>query len=145
MLKEFKEFISRGNVLDLAVAVIIGAAFGKIITALVEGVLMPPIGLLLGKVDFSSLFIALDRSKAIPESLKAAKDAGIPVIAYGQFLNEVITFLIVALAVFVVVKQANRFKAPDAPAPAPATKECPFCASSIPVKATRCPQCTSAL
>jgi large conductance mechanosensitive channel len=145
MLKEFKEFISRGNVLDLAVAVIIGAAFGKIITALVEGVLMPPIGLLLGKVDFSSLFIALDRSKAIPESLKAAKDAGIPVIAYGQFLNEVITFLIVALAVFVVVKQANRFKAPDAPAPAPATKECPFCTSSIPVKATRCPQCTSAL
>jgi len=142
MLREFKEFISRGNVLDLAVAVIIGAAFGRVITALVEGVLMPPIGLLLGKVDFSSLFIVLDRSKAIPESLKAAKDAGIPVIAYGQFLNEVIGFLIVALAVFVVVKQANRFKAP---APVPATKECPFCASSIPVKATRCPNCTSAL
>jgi large conductance mechanosensitive channel len=143
MLKEFKAFLSRGNVIDLAVAVIIGAAFGKIVTTLVEGVLMPPIGLLLGKVDFSSLFIALDRSKAIPESLKAAKDAGIPVIAYGQFLNEIITFLIVALAVFVVVKQANRFKAPDAPAPA--TKECPFCASVIPLKATRCPNCTSAL
>ena len=144
MLKEFKAFLSRGNVIDLAVAVIIGAAFGKIVTTLVEGVLMPPIGLVLGRVDFSSLFIALDRSKAIPESLKAAKDAGIPVIAYGQLLNEIISFIIVALAVFVVVKQASRLQAP-APAPAPATKECPFCASSIPVKATRCPQCTSAL
>jgi len=143
MLKEFKAFLSRGNVIDLAVAVIIGAAFGKIVTTLVEGVLMPPIGLVLGKVDFSSLFIALDRSKAIPESLKAAKDAGIPVIAYGQLLNEIISFLIVALAVFVVVKQASRFKPPGAPAPP--TKECPFCASAIPVKATRCPNCTSAL
>ena len=143
MLKEFKAFLSRGNVIDLAVAVIIGAAFGKIVTTLVEGVLMPPIGLVLGKVDFSSLFIALDRSKAIPESLKAAKDAGIPVIAYGQLLNEIISFLIVALAVFVVVKQASRFKPPDAPATP--TKECPFCASAIPVKATRCPNCTSAL
>ena len=143
MLKEFKAFISRGNVMDLAVAVIIGAAFGKIVTALVEGVLMPPIGLLLGRVDFSSLFVALDRSKGVPESLKLAKDAGIPVIAYGQLLNEIIGFLIVAAAVFVVVKQANRFKQPDAPPPA--TKECPFCASSIPVKATRCAHCTSAL
>lgn len=143
MLKEFKAFISRGNVMDLAVAVIIGAAFGKIVTALVEGVLMPPIGLLLGRVDFSSLFIALDRSKGVPESLKLAKDAGIPVIAYGQLLNEIIGFLIVAAAVFVVVKQANKFKPPDAPPPA--TKECPFCASSIPAKATRCAHCTSAI
>jgi large conductance mechanosensitive channel len=151
MLKEFKEFISRGNVLDLAVAVIIGAAFGKIITALVEGVLMPPIGMVLGKVDFSSLFIVLDRSKLalLPPgtvlSLKQAKDLAIPVIAYGQFLNEIIGFLIVALAVFLVVKQANRLNPPAAPAPAPATKECPFCASSISLKATRCPNCTSAL
>ena len=148
MLKEFKEFISRGSVLDLAVAVIIGAAFGKIVTALVEGVLMPPIGLALGKVDFASLFIVLDHSKVPPGvalSLKQAKDLAIPVIAYGQFLNEVIGFLIVAFAVFFVVKQANRFKAPDAPAPAPATKDCPFCASSISLKATRCPNCTSAV
>ena len=141
MLKEFKAFLSRGNVIDLAVAVIIGAAFGKIIDHARRGRADAADWTVLGKVDFSSLFIALDRSKAIPESLKTAKDAGIPVIAYGQFLNEVITFLIVALAVFVVVKQANRFKAPDAPAPA--TKECPFCVSAIPVKATRCPQCTS--
>ena len=151
MLKEFKAFISRGNVLDLAVAVIIGAAFGKIITALVEGVLMPPIGMALGKVDFSSLFIVLDHSKdallipGVPLSLAKAKELAIPVIAYGQFLNEVIGFLIVAFAVFLVVKQANRFNPPAAPAPAPATKECPFCASAIPVKATRCPNCTSAL
>jgi large conductance mechanosensitive channel len=145
MLKEFKAFLSRGNVLDLAVAVVIGAAFGRIVTALVEGVLMPPLGLLLGMVDFSSLFIVLDRSKGIPESLKAAKDSGIPVIAYGQLLNEIISFLIVALAVFVLVKQASRFQAPQVAAAAPATKECPFCASSIPAKATRCPNCTSAL
>jgi large conductance mechanosensitive channel len=144
MLKEFKAFISRGNVLDLAVAVIIGAAFGKIVTTLVEGVLMPPIGLLLGKVDFSSLFIALDHSKPIPASLDEAKKAGIPVIAYGQLLNDVVTFLIVAFAVFIVVKQANRLKGPE-PAAAPATKECPFCASAIPIKAKRCPQCTSQL
>ena len=145
MLTEFKAFISRGNVLDLAVAVIIGAAFGKIVTALVEGVLMPPLGLLLGRVDFSSLFVVLDNSKGVPTSLPLAKDAGIPVIAYGQLLNEIIGFLIVAAAVFVVVKQANRFNPPPAPAAAPAMKECQFCASSIPAKATRCPNCTSAL
>lgn len=142
MLKEFKAFISRGNVLDLAVAVVIGAAFGKIITTLVEGVLMPPLGLLLGKVDFSSLFIVLDPTKS-PASLKDAKDMAIPVIAYGQLLNDVITFLIVALAVFIVVKQANRFKPQEAPATP--MKDCPFCASSVPAKATRCPHCTSAL
>ena len=145
MLKEFKTFISRGNVLDLAVGVIIGAAFGRVVSALVEGVLMPPLGMLLGRVDFSSLFVALDRSKGIPESLAKAKEAGVPVIAYGQFVNEVIGFLIVALAVFMIVKQANRFKKAEAPAPAVPMKECAFCASSIPAKATRCPNCTSAL
>ena len=141
MLKEFRAFINRGNVLDLAVGVIIGAAFGRVISALVEGVLMPPLGMLLGRVDFSSLFVALDRSKGVPESLTKAKEAAIPVIAYGQFVNEVISFLIVALAVFIIVKQASRLK----PAEAPATpmKECPFCASSIPAKASRCPHCTS--
>jgi len=143
MLKEFKAFISRGNVLDLAVAVIIGAAFGKIVTTLVEGVLMPPLGMLLGKVDFSSLFVVLDRSKGIPESLDAAKKMAIPVIAYGQLLNDVVTFLIVAFAVFVVVKQASRFKPQEAPATP--MKDCPFCASSVPAKATRCPHCTSSL
>lgn len=147
MLKEFKAFISRGNVLDLAVAVVIGAAFGKIVNTMVESVLMPPIGLLLGKVDFSSLFVVLDRSKIPPGvtlSLKQAKDLAIPVLAYGQLLNDIISFLIVAFAVFVIVKQANRFNKPE-PAAAPATKECPFCASQIAVKAKRCPQCTSQL
>ena len=142
MLKEFKAFISRGNVLDLAVAVIIGAAFGKIVATLVEGVLMPPLGMLLGRVDFSSLFIVLDSSRTAA-SLKEAKDMAIPVIAYGQLLNDIITFVIVAFAVFVVVKQANRFKPKDAPA-AP-MKDCSFCGTSILAKATRCPQCTSTL
>ena len=150
MLNEFKTFISRGNVLDLAVGVIIGAAFGRVVSALVEGVLMPPLGLLLGRVDFSSLFVVLDRTKLalVPPgttlSLAKAKELAIPVIAYGHFINEVIGFLIVALAVFLIVKQANRFKRADA-APATPMKECTFCASSIPAKATRCPNCTSAL
>jgi len=140
MLKEFRAFIARGNVLDLAVAVIIGAAFGRIIATLVDGVLMPPIGLLLGGVDFSSLFVVLDRAKGIPASLAEAKDKGIPVVAYGQLLNEIITFLIVAAAVFLVVRQANKLKKVEAPLP---TKSCPYCLSSIPDKATRCSQCTS--
>src|SRR5213595_1691537 len=110
MLKEFREFIARGNVVDLAVAVVIGAAFGKIVTSLVEGIIMPPIGLLLGRVDFSSLFLVLDPSKGVPQSLDAAKKAGVPVIAYGQFINDVIGFLIVAMAVFLIVKQVNRIK-----------------------------------
>src|ERR1700694_2023651 len=122
MLKEFREFIARGNVLDLAVAVIIAAAFGKIITALVEGIIMPPIGLLLGKVDFANLFI--DLSGTHPASLDAAKKAGTPVIAYGAFLNEVIGFLIIAFVVFLIVKQVNKRKKVEA---APATKECPHC------------------
>jgi large conductance mechanosensitive channel len=143
MWKEFRDFIARGNVIDLAVAVIIGAAFGKIVTTLVEGVIMPPIGLALGRVDFASLFRVLDTSKGIPASLADAKAKGIPVIAYGQLVNDVINFLIVALAVFLLVKQINRIR--SAPPASPTTKECPFCASTIPVKASRCPQCTSQL
>jgi large conductance mechanosensitive channel len=148
MLKEFRGFISRGNVVDLAVGVIIGAAFGKIVTTLVEGVIMPPIGLLLGRIDFSSLFLVLDESKGVPASLADAKAKAIPVIAYGQFINEIVGFLIVALAVFLLVKQVQRlqnsFEKPVVAA-APNTKECPFCTSSIPLRAKRCPQCTSEL
>jgi large conductance mechanosensitive channel len=143
MLKEFKEFAMRGNALDLAVAVIIGGAFGLIVTSLVNDILMPPIGLLLGGMDFKDLFIALN-DQSYP-NLDSAKKAGAPVIAYGNFLNTVINFLIVAFAIFLLVKQVNRYKKP-APAPAaPATKECPYCASGIPAKASRCPQCTSEL
>ena len=138
MIKEFRDFISRGNVIDLAVGVIIGAAFGRIVTSLVEGILMPPIGLLLGDIDFASLFYVLDSAKGIPISLADAKAKGIPVISYGQFINDIIAFLIVAASVFVLVKQVNRMRGA-----APITKECPYCASAIPIKATRCPQCTS--
>jgi large conductance mechanosensitive channel len=148
MLKEFREFISRGNVVDLAVGVIIGAAFGKIVTTLVESVIMPPIGLVLGRIDFSSLFFVLDSAKGVPMSLADAKAKGIPVIGYGQFLNDVIGFMIVALAVFILVKQVNRLKASleePAPAAAPPTKECPFCVQAIPLRAKRCPHCTSQL
>ena len=146
MLKEFRDFIARGNVIDLAVAVIIGAAFGRIVTTLVEGILMPPLGLLLGRVDFGSLFVVLDSSKGVPVSLADAKTKGIPVLAYGQLLNDVIAFLIVAAAVFMIVRQVNRLKGPVVPAPAPVPmKDCPYCASSIPAKASRCPHCTSPL
>jgi large conductance mechanosensitive channel len=143
MLKEFKNFIMRGNVLDLAVAVIIGGAFGKIITSFVNDVLMPPIGLLLGGVDFANLFISLDGIHY--ESLEAAKTAGAATLNYGVFLNTVIDFLIVAFVIFLIVKAANSVKKPaPAPAPgAPTTKECPRCFSVIPIKATRCPNCTS--
>jgi large conductance mechanosensitive channel len=141
MLQEFKAFIARGNVLDLAVAVVIGAAFGRIVTALVDGVIMPPLGLLLGSVDFSSLFIVLDSSRGIPASLADAKAAGVPVIAYGAFINEVVNFLIIAFAIFLVVKQANRFKAPAAVT----TKECPKCLSTIALGARRCPACCADL
>src|SRR5262245_21867872 len=126
MLKEFREFISRGNVLDLAVGVIIGAAFGKIVTTLVENVIVPPIGLVLGRIDFSSLFFVLDSSKGLPASLAEGKTKGIPVIAYGQFINDIVGFLIVALAVFLLVKQVNRLKRPSATA-AVTTKDCPHC------------------
>jgi large conductance mechanosensitive channel len=145
MFKEFKDFVMRGNVLDLAVAVIIGGAFGKIITSFVNDVLRPPIGLLLGGVNFANLFYALDGK--VYESLDAAKAAGAATINYGVFLNTVIDFLIVAFVIFLVVKSANRMKKP-APAPAPAaptTKECPHCYSTISIKATRCPNCTSQL
>jgi large conductance mechanosensitive channel len=143
MFKEFKEFVMRGNVLDLAVAVIIGAAFGAIITSLINDVLMPPIGLALGKVDFKDLFVSLN-GQAYP-SLAAAKTAAAPVIAYGQFINTIVNFLVIAFVIFMVVKQANRFKTPAPVVAAPATKDCPYCASAIPVKAVRCPQCTSDL
>jgi large conductance mechanosensitive channel len=141
MLKEFREFINRGNVIDLAVAVILGAAFGKIITSFVEGVIMPPIGLIFGKVDFASLFYVLDSSKGVPASLAEAKAKGIPVVAYGQFINDVINFLIVAFVIFLVVKAYNRSKSKQATGDAPTTKDCPFCLTSIPLKATRCSAC----
>jgi large conductance mechanosensitive channel len=144
MLKEFRTFIARGNVLDLAVAVIIGAAFGRIVTTLVEGMIMPPIGLLLGKVDFSSLFVVLDRSKGNPMSLAEAKTLGVPVVAYGAFINDIVNFVIVAFAVFLIVRQANRLKGP-APAVAPATRECPQCLTMIPVAARRCAACCADL
>jgi len=140
MLKEFKEFAMRGNVLDMAIGIIIGAAFGKIISSLVGDVLMPPIGRLVGNLDFSSLFIALNGQAY--DSLKAAKDAGAPTINYGLFINTVIDFVIVAFVIFMLVKQMNRLKKEAPPAPA-STKECPYCCSQIPLKATRCLACTS--
>jgi large conductance mechanosensitive channel len=141
MLNEFRTFMQRGNVIDLAVAVVIGAAFGRIVTAFVDGMLMPPIGRLLGRVDFSSLFVVLDASKGIPVSIAQAKEMGVPVIAYGSFINEVVNFFIVGFAVFLLVRQANRFKAPVAVS----TKPCPRCISAIPLAATRCPACCAEL
>lgn len=145
MFKEFREFIARGNVIDLAVAVVIGAAFGKIITSLVEGLVMPPIGLVLGRVDFASLFYVLDSAKGTPKSLAEAKTLGVPVIAYGQFINDVINFLIIAFVIFLVVKAYNRVKSKQATDDAPTTKDCPYCLSTIPLKATRCKDCTAEL
>ena len=142
MFKEFREFVVKGNVIDLAVGIIIGIAFGAIVTSLVNDIIMPPIGLLLGKINFSDLFINLSGT-AYP-SLKAAKDAGAATINYGVFLNAVINFIIVAFVVFLLVKQVNRVKKEPAPAE-PNTKECKYCLSNIPVKATRCPHCTSQL
>jgi large conductance mechanosensitive channel len=141
MFKNFKEFVMRGNVLDLAVAVIIGAAFGAIVTSMVNDIVMPPIGLVLGHVDFKDLFISLN-GKAYP-TLAAAKAAAAPVIAYGQFLNTVINFLIVAFVIFLTVRQASKLQ--KKPAPAPTTKPCQFCCTAIPIAATRCPNCTSQL
>lgn len=139
MIKEFRDFIARGNVLDLAVAVIIGAAFGKIVTSLVDGIIMPPIGLLLGKVDFANLFI--DLSNGRPESLADAKAKGLPVIAYGAFLNDVIGFVIIAFVVFLIIRQVNKRK----PAAEVTTKDCPYCLSAIPLAATRCSGCCGEL
>ena len=138
MLKEFRDFIARGNVLDLAVAVVIGAAFGKIITSLVEGVIMPPIGMMLGGVDFANLFIDLSGQR--PVSLADAQLRGLPVITYGVLINDLITFLIIAFVVFLIVKAVNRFKRQEKEE---LTKNCPYCLSTIPVEATRCSGCTS--
>lgn len=143
MFKEFREFIERGNVMDLAVAVVIGAAFGRIITALVEGILMPPIGMLTNKVDFMNLFYVLDKSKGVPASLAEAKTAGVPVIAYGSFFNDIINFIIVAFFIFLVVRAVNRLKSKQETGPT--TKDCPFCLSTVPLKATRCKDCTAEL
>ena len=143
MFQEFKTFIARGNVVDLAVGVVIGGAFGKIITSFVEDVLMPPIGLALGKVDFSNLFINLSGKDY--SSVAAAKAAGAATLNYGMFFNQIINFLIVAFAIFLLIKQLNRMQKP-APAPAaPATKDCPHCLSAIPLKATKCGHCTADL
>jgi large conductance mechanosensitive channel len=140
MIKEFREFIARGNVIDLAVAVIIGAAFGKLVTSLVEGIIMPPIGLLLGGVDFANLFI--DISGKHPASLADAQVRGLPVIAYGVFINDVISFLIIAFVVFLIIKAINRRKQVEV---VELTKECPYCVSAIPIEATRCSGCCSDL
>ncbi|HTW25122.1 MAG TPA: large-conductance mechanosensitive channel protein MscL [Candidatus Baltobacteraceae bacterium] len=142
MWKEFKAFAMRGNVLDMAVGIIIGAAFGRIITSLVSDIIMPPIGLILGKVDFSSLFLNISGTSY--PTLAAAKAANAATINYGTFLNTVIDFAIVAFVIFMLVRQVNRWNKP-APAPEPTTKECPYCFSAIPLKATRCPNCTSEL
>lgn len=142
MLKEFKEFAVKGNVVDLAVGIILGTAFGAIVTSFVNDIVMPPLGLLLGKVDFANLFISLS-GQAYP-SLKAAKDAGAATLNYGVFINAVINFVIVAFVMFLLIKQINRLKREEPPA-APTTKDCPFCLSKIPIKATRCPNCTSQL
>jgi len=148
MLKEFKEFAMRGNMLDMAVGIIIGAAFGTIIGSLVNDVIMPPIGLLLGKVDFANLFLVM-KAGNVPgpyASLKAAHDAGAVTLNFGLFINTIINFLIVAFAIFMVVRTMNQLKRKEAaPAPVPTTKECPFCFTTIPLKATRCPNCTAEL
>jgi large conductance mechanosensitive channel len=141
MLKEFKAFAMKGNVLDMAIGIIIGAAFGRIVTSLVNDIIMPPIGLLLGRVDFSSLFLNLS-GKSYP-TIAAAKAAGAATINYGAFINTLIDFVIVAFAIFLLVRQVNRWMTKPAPAAAPTTKECPFCATAIPIKAKRCPNCTS--
>jgi len=144
MFKEFKEFAMRGNVLDLAIGIIIGAAFGKIITSFVNDILMPPIGLILGEVDFGNLFINLSGKSYA--TLAEAKAAGAATLNYGLFLNTVIDFAIVAFAIFMLVRVVNRMRRQPEPAPAAlTTQECPYCFSSIPIKATRCPHCTSQL
>ena len=144
MFKEFKEFAMRGNVLDMAVGIIIGGAFGKIITSFVGDILMPPVGMLIGKVDLSNMFLNLGDGTFA--KLADAKAAGVPTINYGLFLNTLIDFVIVAFAIFLLIRQVNRLKREPAPAPAePTTKDCPQCCSAIPVKAVRCPNCTSSI
>lgn len=143
MIEEFKKFIMRGNVLDMAVGIIIGAAFGKIVTSLVDDVIMPPIGLILGKVDFSNLFINLSSTEVM--TLAEAKAAGLPVIAYGAFLNTLVNFLIVAFAIFLLIKQVNRVVKKKEEEPEAPKRHCPYCMSEIADEATRCPHCTSEL
>jgi len=144
MFKEFKEFAMRGSVLDLAVGIIIGGAFGKIVSSFVSDVLMPPLGLLLGRMDFSNLFVSLNGQQYA--SLQAAKAAGAPTLNFGMFANTVIDFLFVAFAVFLLVRTVNRLKRQqEAPPAAPSTKDCPYCLSAIPLAASRCPHCTSQL
>ncbi|GAP13103.1 large conductance mechanosensitive channel protein [Longilinea arvoryzae] len=142
MFAEFKKFVMRGNVLDLAVAVIIGGAFGGIITSLVNDIIMPPIGMLLGRINFKDLFINLSGTPYA--SLADAQKAGAATINYGNFINTIINFLIIALVIFLIVRAFNKMKKPEAPA-APTTKDCPYCQTAIPIKATRCPNCTSQL
>ena len=142
MLKDFRAFVMKGNVLDLAIAVIIGGAFGAIVTSMVNDIIMPPIGMILGHIDFKDLFVSLNGQSYA--SVVAAKAAGAPVIAYGQFLNTVVNFLIIAFVVFMVVRAASKLQRP-APAAAPTTKECSFCFTAIPIPAKRCPNCTSQL
>jgi large conductance mechanosensitive channel len=146
MLKEFKEFAMKGNVMDMAVGIIIGAAFGLIVTSLVNDILMPPIGLALGNVDFSNIFAVLKEGKTPGPypSVAAAKAAGAVTMNFGLFINTIINFIIVAFAIFMVIRNINRFKR-EAPAAAPTTKDCSFCYTAIPIKATRCPNCTSEL
>jgi len=144
VLKEFKEFAMRGNVLDMAVGIIIGAAFGKIVTSFVEDVMMPPLGLLIGKVDFSNLFVNLSAKSF--ETIAAAKAAGAPTLNYGVFLNQIINFTIVAFAVFLLVRGVNRLKREEKPpAAAPTTRPCPQCLMDVPLAAKKCGHCTSAL
>lgn len=144
MVKEFKEFIMRGNVVDMAVGIVIGVAFGKIVSSFVNDILMPPIGLILGKVNFSNLFIDLSGNNYV--TLEEATKAGAATINYGLFFNTIFDFVIVAFAIFLMIQQINRMKrAPEATPAAPETKECPFCLSTVPMKAVRCPHCTSEL
>lgn len=143
MAKDFREFAARGNVIDLAVGVIIGVAFGKVVTSLVNDVVMPPIGMAIGRVDFKNLFFALDRQGYA--SLADAQKAGAPTINYGLFINTVFEFLIVAFVIFMTVRQLNRLKTPDPTPPKDDSRDCPYCVSRIPGKATRCPNCTSEL
>ena len=148
MLKEFKEFAMRGNVIDMAVGIIIGAAFGTIVNSLVQDVIMPPIGLLLGNVDFSNIFAVIKEGKVAGPyaSIAAAKAAGAVTINYGVFVNTIISFILIAFAVFLLIRMINKLKRQEvAPPAAPTTKECGYCFSSIPIKATRCPNCTSEL
>ncbi len=141
MLKEFKTFAMRGNVLDLAVALVIGAAFGKVVTSFVADILMPPVGMVLGKADMSNLFIELSSTKHA--TIAEARAAGAATINYGLFLNTIVDFLIVAFAIFLIVRAVNRWQAPKTVVEAPKMRECPFCLSSIPAKATKCLHCTS--